>query len=132
MIIMVEIASETVVSAVLKHLQKKFPAAKRYRDEQNQNTVKPCFFVEQLSLPDEKQMNNRSRRNYRIKITYLSDGTEASVSKHLRFVGDKLLETFRLLPLGDTGSVFGREGQYEIVNGELIFTIEYPMHLILP
>jgi hypothetical protein len=88
--------------------------------------------VEQLTSTDEKRMNNRSIRNPVIKITYLGEQNEASVSKHLRSVGEKLLESLRLLVLNETDSVFGREAQYEIVGEELIFTILYPMHVIIP
>ena len=111
---MAEINSETIVSAVLKVLQKKFTTARRYRDTQNQNIIKPCFFVEQLIAPFEKQMGNRLRRSYRIKITYLSDGTHESLSKHLRQVGDKLLEALSFLSLTETEGVFGRSAEYEI------------------
>lgn len=128
---MVEIDSETIVSAVLKTLQKKFTTAKRYREPQNQNIVRPCFFVEQLILPSNKQMGNRVIRNPRIKITYLSAQTEEQLSKHLRAVGDKLLDSLQLLTLGENSSVFGRNAEYEIVAGELLFTIEYPVHVIL-
>lgn len=129
---MVEIGSETIVSAVLKQLQKKFTTAKRYRDSQNQDTVRPCFFVEQLSSPFDKQMNNRAKRNPRIKITYLSGPIEDSLTRHLRLVGEKLLTIFQRLPIGDNGLVFGRNAEYEIVGDELIFTIEFPMHVIAP
>ena len=129
---MAEINSETIVSAVLKVLQKKFTTARRYRDTQNQNIIKPCFFVEQLIAPFEKQMGNRLRRSYRIKITYLSDGTHESLSKHLRQVGDKLLEALSFLSLTETEGVFGRSAEYEIVAEELLFTIEYPVHGIMP
>lgn len=129
---MVEINSETIVSAVLKTLQKRFTSAKRYRDSQNQNIIRPCFFVEQISLSPDKQMSNRVKRTPRIKITYLCGPIEDSLSKHLRAVGDKLLEVFQRLIINDTASVFGREAEYEIVGDELIFTIEYPMHLIVP
>lgn len=129
---MLEINSETIVSAVLKQLQKKFSTAKRYRDSQDQNIVRPCFIVEQIALSPNKQMNNRQTRNPRIKITHLSEPVQSSLSKHLRSVGDKLLENFLHLPLDETHSIFGRNAEYEIVGDELIFTIEYPMHVILP
>lgn len=127
---MVEIGSETIVSAVLKTLQKKFTTAKRYRDTQNQNIVRPCFIVEQIALSPGKGMDNRYTRNPRIKITYLAESGENELSKHLRAVGDKLLSNLRLLVLSDTDSIFGRNAECEIVAGELIFTIEYPMHVI--
>ena len=127
---MAEINSESVVSAVLKTLQKKFTSTKRYRDSQNQHIVKPCFFVEQIGASPEKQMNTRARRNPRIKITYTPEGNEESLTKHLRSVADRLIEALQLLPLNATDSVFGRNTEYEIVNGELIFTTEYPMHVI--
>lgn len=127
---MTQFNSETIVSTVLKVLQKKFTTAKRYRDFQNQNIVRPCFFVELLTVADEKQMNNRARRNPRIKITYLGKQAEEQLSKHLRSVGDSLLESLQFLRFGETG-VFGREAEYEIVADELIFTINYPVHLVL-
>lgn len=129
---MTEINSESVVSAVLKTLQKRFPQAKRYRDAKDQNIIRPCFFVEQLYLSGDKQLGDRERRNPRIKITYLSGQTEDSLSKHLRSVGDKLLEALKRLILNDKDSVFGRNAEYEIVADELIFTIEYPMHITVP
>lgn len=129
---MFEINSESVVSAVLKQLQKDFSTAKRYREPQNQNIVKPCFFVEQIGLSPSKQMNTRVKRTPRIKITYLCEDNVESPTKHFRFIGDKLLSSFQRLILGDSASVFGRNAEYEIIGGELIFTIEFPMHLVLP
>lgn len=126
---MLEIDSETLVSAALKQLQKKFATAKRYRDSQNQNIVRPCFFVEQLTTSGTKQMGNRSKRNPRIKITYLSGQIEGSLTKHLRSVGDKLLENFQLLKFDETHGVFGREMEYEIIGDELVFNVEFPMHI---
>lgn len=124
------VESETFVSAVLRQLKKAYPAANLYRDEQNQNTKRPCFFVNQLRLGSEKQMFDRVRRNPRIRITYLCLADEPSPSKHLRSIGDSLLTIFQRLELSSSDSVIGRDLEYEVVDGELIFTVEFPIHLI--
>ena len=122
--------SETVVSAVLKQLQSIDPKAKRYRGAQVQNITRPCYFVEQIGLGFEKQMNTRVKRNPRIKITHLGKEDISELDKYLRSVGENLLQSFQKLCLSDTELVFGRNLEYEIVNGELIFTVEYPMHTV--
>lgn len=125
-----EISSETLVSATLKQLQKLFPSAKRYRDYQSQNITRPCFIVEQLFVGVDKQMLRRIRKNPRVKITYLPKADIDNLEKHLRSVGDSLLENFITLKLSETDLVFGRNLEYEIVNGELLFNVEFPLHLV--
>jgi len=125
----VEVGSEFIVEPVLKQLQKYHPQVRRYREEQNQNTKRPCFFVEQMPLGSERQMFGRVRREYRIRITYLCELELAEPKKHLREVGTALLEEFQLLELGNGQSIFGRNAEFEIVNGELLFTVEFPAHL---
>jgi len=125
-----EVGSEFIVEPVLKQLQKYHPQVRRYREEQNQNTKRPCFFVDQMPLGSERQMLGRARREYRIRITYLCEQTLAEPKKHLREMGTSLLEEFQFLELGSGHSVFGRNLEFEIVDGELLFTAEFPVHLI--
>ena len=124
------VGSEFIVEPVLKQLKKYHPQILRYREEQNQNTKRPCFLVEQLTLGNERQMFGRAKRTYRIRITYLCEQTQSEVKKHLREIGTSLLEEFQLLDLGNGHSVFGRDAEFEIVGGELLFTVEFPVHLV--
>lgn len=125
-----EVGSEFCVGAVLKQLKHYHPQIRRYREEQDQNTQRPCFFVSQMPLGSERQMFGRAKRTYRIRIKYLCEQGISEREKHLREVGTSLLEEFQLLNLDATHSVFGRNAEFESVNGELLFTVEFPVHLI--
>lgn len=75
-------------------------------------------------------MLRRITKNPRVKITYLAEDDIESLEKHLRSVGDKLIESFITITLSETDLVFGRNLEYEIVNGELLFSVEVPLHLV--
>ena len=91
------INGEYVVAAVLKQLKSQVPSVqKRYREDQAQNVVRPCFFVKQMPLSNEKQMNNRYARNYRIRITYLPKDLEKR-EVECRSMGEELLGVFKTL-----------------------------------
>ena len=127
-----QITGETVTGAVVRVLVANFKNSKVYKEDQVQKLVRPCFFVKQITLQQEKQMNRRDRRTYRIRIQALPPSGEASPEVFCRDVGEALLGLFRLLPLSETESVFGRNMEYEVVNGELIFTVEYSIWVELP
>lgn len=125
-----KIDGEYVVSSVLKQLKSQVSSVqKRYREDQVQNIVRPCFFVKQLLLGSDKLMNDRYFRNYRIRITYLPKDL-ANPEVECRSMGEELLGVFRILSLEDgSAKVFGRNAEFEVVDGELLFTVEFPMHV---
>lgn len=124
------VRGEYVVASVLKQLKVQVPSVqRRYREDQVQNIVRPCFFVKQMPLENGKLMNDRYSRNYRIRITYLPKDL-ANREVECRAMGEELLGVFRILSLEDgTAKVFGRNAEFEIVDGELLFTVEFPMHV---
>lgn len=123
------VGGEFIVGPVLRTLQAKHPQVRRYREQQTQNIVRPYFLVEQLPLGSERRMNGKARSTYRIRITYVCKEDETEPIKHLRNMGNTLLGEFQLLRLNTIHAVFGRNLEFEIVNGELLFTAEFPVHL---
>ena len=125
-----DIGGEYVVSAVLRQLKTSVPSvSKLYREDQEQNIVRPCFFVKEMPLGQEKLMNNRYERNYRIRITYLPSKTGKD-EVECRDIGETLLGAFRILSLEENHSVFGQNLEFEVTSGELHFTAEFPMHVV--
>lgn len=115
-----------IVSAITLQLKADVvEVPRRYKESQNQNIVRPCFFVKEIAHPMDKLLGNRYKRNPRYRITYLPLQTSSSIEEECRSMGEKLLESFRTLRFPD-GKLFGREMSYEIVNNELLFTVEFP------
>ena len=121
---------DSVVGAVIRQLRKSFPDWKCYKEDQDQALVRPCFFVKQLSLQSDKQMNMRYRRAYRIQIQALPSRGDAIVESTLRQVGEDLLGVFRILHLSDVDREFGKNAEFKIVDRTLIFTVEFSMTVV--
>lgn len=121
-----------IVSAISLQLKEDIPEVpRRYKESQNQNIVRPCFFIKEIANPVAKQMFKRFQRNPRYRITFLPLEDSSSIEADCRAIGEKLLESFYILRLPKGLKAFGREMEYEIVNNELLFTMEVPMSVIL-
>ena len=122
------INGDFVVGAIISQLKepKNYPDTKVYRERQTQNTVRPSFFVSQLQLSQEKRMDKRYTRMYRIKISWLPPKGEELPRVACEEVGNRLLGIFRLV------SVPGRPVrpsfmEYEVIDDELRFTMDIPI-----
>lgn len=74
-------------------------------------------------------MNTRYRRNYRFRITWLPTFDEPFPKEACLDMGENLLGALRLLPLAET-VVRPSDMSFEIVNGELQFTIDYAINAL--
>lgn len=119
------ITGSYVTSAVVKQLREAYPNIPVYKESQNKNQVRPCFYVYQLLVAQEKKMNNKYHRVYRIKVHYLPEIGNPKLRETLDSMGAELFGVFRLLNLPDGSKVWGREQEYEIVDGVLHFTQEF-------
>ena len=121
---------EYFISSITLQLKSGVPeVTKRYKESQNQDIVRPCFLVKEITSGQDKLMFNRYRRNPRIRITYLPKDS-SSVEEDCRAMGERLYEVFRILTLPNGRSIFGREMSYEIVDNELRFTVEFPVQVV--
>lgn len=128
------ITGELVVSSILQQLRDQVPeVAKRYREDQDQNIVRPCFFVKEIMQTQDKLMGERYSRNCRIRITYLPELDDTRRDQACRAMGETLRGVFRILTLADgSGKVFGRNLEAEVTGGELLFTVDLPIHVVWP
>jgi len=126
------VTGELVVSSVLQQLRDQVPdVKKRYREDQDQNIVRPCFFVKEIVQTQDKLMGDRYSRNCRIRITYLPSRGDTNRDQACRAMGETLRGVFRILTLADgAGKVFGRNLEAEVTNGELLFTVDIPLHVV--
>lgn len=118
------IAGDTITNAVITQLKNAFPTSKRYKERQESNVVRPCFFVQQLLLTQEKRMSQKYTRLYRIKITWLPLLNSATPRDDCDKMGEALLGAFRYLSL-PWKNVVGRNAEFETVDNELQFTVEF-------
>lgn len=118
-----------LIESVTGVLKTAFPATERYIEYQDQKLTRPCFLVEQILMTQEKHMNTRYRRNYRFRITWLPTLDEPFPKEACLDMGENLLGALRLLPLAET-VVRPSDMSFEIVNGELQFTIDYTINAL--
>ena len=113
-----------VTDAVVTQLKSAFPTHKRYKERQESNVVRPCFFVQQLLLDQTKRMSQKYERLYRIKITWLPTLDSATPRADCDAMGESLMGVFRWLTL-PWKNVVGRNAEFETVDNELQFTVEF-------
>lgn len=128
-----QLAHNTVVATLLKQI-KSVPAFGRqhfYVERVDQSLVRPCFFINQILLSQEKQMLERYRRTYRMRIKWLPPLDDPYPDDSCRQVGETLLAALRYVRFDDR-PVRPIEMEYEVVDQELRFSIELVIHAQWP
>jgi len=74
----VAITGDYVTDAVAGQLKTAYPAMKRYVEKQEEEIARPCFFIQQILLSQDKQMSRKYTRLYRIRIVWLPLSTSST------------------------------------------------------
>lgn len=132
-----EIQGSSFIQAIVAQLRSSptYSAQHIYTERQTQGLQRPCFFIEELPLSQEQQLQNRYRREYRWKISWLPPLASTSQVLSCLSVAEDLRELFALFSVADS-KVRPTFMESEIVDGgnskELRFTIDAVVHVVLP
>ena len=106
-----------------------FPTGYTVYDERvNQGMKKPCLFVLQPKMLENKQLRERYERKYNIVITYHPQEEVTSSYGEFNDIGDKLAKMVRLLKLGER-SIRGYDISYETKNDVVHVYVSYNLIL---
>ena len=121
-----QLSGSTLTDSVILQIKgfSGFTGQKVYNERQVQNLVRPCFFVQQINLSQQRELGVRYRRDYRISITWLPKQDDPTPRKSCREVGELLLGVFRYLHLPENQLEHVKEPEYEIVDNELRFRMD--------
>lgn len=122
---MIEIKSNTIVSAITRTLKDNFNDTQIYKDKKLQGLKKPCFFVFNLNSSQSKATKDIFKREHLINIRFHSEYTRAEIDevafKLLDLLSEVKNEKFILRPT--------REITYEVQDGVLQMFIPYKIRV---
>lgn len=127
-----EMTYNVLLSSLIAQLRKskQFPEQKMYVEAQPQALVRPCFFVEQVSLTQDKQMFNRYRRVYTLRLTWLPALKSRTQDADCRATGEQLLNVLRLIQLPDL-PVRPTDMEYTVVTGTASKELQFSMQVVV-
>ncbi|WP_338854784.1 phage tail terminator family protein [Clostridium perfringens] len=122
---MVEIKSNTIVSAITRKLKDNFPEFNIYKDRKLQGLKKPCFFVFNLNSEQSKFNKDIFNRESLINVRFHSDYTRLDIDE----IAFKLLDILSDIQNGELILRPIREITYEVTDGVLQMFIPYKIRV---
>ena len=110
---------------VISRIKTHFPQAKVYEEDQKQGFEVPCFFVSELEVELEKEVNRRYKETIPLVIQYFTD--QPNIKDDCSKVRQILFEIVEELSLNKVRSI---KLKGEVVNDVLMVKVSYKRHLI--
>lgn len=126
-----EITGEYIKSAVSNKIainidRKEYLAI--YKEKQEQNLQRPCFFVLELNTTQDKEMNDNFTRSYLINVRYHPQSSERCKYEKCAEIGNLL--SYHLTEINEAdGMIRGSNIKYEIVDEILHFSVTYKVRI---
>jgi hypothetical protein len=126
----VTVDGDYVKEGIAARLLQMLPDVERYKEGQEQNFKRESIVIHQLITETDKQMNNRFRRRYRMRLHFFPKKSDPNPRATCDNMGSLLCEYLYMLPLPGY-PVFGQSMEWEIVENVLHFSVDYVLWLDL-